>query len=586
MAITATAVKFISDSKYRKGLPDYPDLQSVSNPLREQISDAGKKAHRHPTAYNLGMLGMVYHSSAYYDKAARCYRLAIKKDRKEWIWSYYLGYLNQELGESKNALEDFRKVIDENPKNRLAWYYEGGAFQNLGLSDSAEIVFRKIDQTEDQDVIEQNPSRNNYFPLQTYAMFRLARIYMNSNRLDSAEKTLKNIIKNNITFGPAYRLLGNVYELKGDPSLSRNFTIRANDMAVYTPPVDTLVDRLTLMSRSDLYLMKQIDVAVQSLNPGFSINLINNALKYFPDNKFLISKAVRLFLLLGNGKQALPLLDKHIYYFKEDYQELIDVADLLYDNGFKAKAMDYFNQAKKLKAGATDFQTQLAIWLFKKGMKEDALSLMNEQLKEDPENTNVLADGVYLFLLLGETEKATPLLNKLKQRKPSDPLTIKMTALMAEREGKGKDALELYERAFKADPQDLSTIKYLGMIYLRDKMWNKAILFFRKALEYHPNEPYLLEGLGRLLVTCPDPKLRNITEGRVYSERAFFRFTSPAFTQISAGINLAMAYDELGDKKNSVFYINKTIFLARKANAQKEYLDYLESLSKKFSLSN
>lgn len=586
LAIFVFVVKFISDNYYRTRLPDYPDFQSIPKPLNEQISVAGKKAYRNPTTNNLGMLGMVYHSSAYYEKASRCYILAVKKNKKKWIWSYYLGYLNLELGESKNALENFQEVIKENPNNYLAWYYEGGAFQNLGLSDNAEKVFDKIVRLNDQDIFIRNTSRNNYFPLRTYAMFRLARIYMNTNQSDSTEKTLKEIIKNNITFGPAYRLLGNLYATMGDSSLSKNYTIRANDMAVFTPPVDTLVDKLTLMSRSDLYLMKQIDVAVQSLNPNFTINLLNNALQYFPDNKFLISKTINLFLLMGKGKQALPYLDKHKYYYREDYKELIDVADLLFDNGFNSEAMDYFYLAKKLKSGETDIQAQLAIWLFNRGMNKDALNLMNEQLEKEPDNTDVLSNGVYLLLMLGEKEKAKPLLIRLKRLKPSDPIAIKMTGVLAEKEGNLKEALRMYEKAFKADPEDLSTIKYLGMNYLREEMWNKAILFFRKALEYHPNEPYLLEGLGRLLVTCPDAKLRNIAEGREYSERAFYRFTSPPLTQISAGINLAMAYYELRDRQNASFYINKTIIQARKANVQKEYLAYIENLSKKFSISN
>lgn len=586
LAILLVAGKVFSDNFYRTRLPDYPDFKAISKPLTEQITAAGKKAKRNPTAYNLGLLGMVYHSSAYYDKAAQCYELAINKNKKEWIWSYYLGYLNQELGESKNALENFRLVNEENPNNFLAWYYEGGAFQNLGQSENAEKIFDKIVRLNDRDISLTTTSRDNYFPLQTYAKFRLARIYMTTNRPDSAEKSLKEIIKNNITFGPAYRLLGNVYALKGDSALSKKYTIRANDMVPFTPPVDTLVDRLTLMSRSDLYLMKQIDVAVQSLNPNFTINLINNALQYFPDNKFLISKTINLFLLMGKGKQVLPYLDKHKYYYKEDYRELLNVADLLFDNGFKSEAIEYFYLAKKLKPEESDIQAQLAIWLFNRGMNNDALNLMNEQLKKDPGNTDVLSNGVYLFLMLGEREKAKPLLTRLNLLKPSDPIAIKMTGVMAEKEGNLNEALRMYEKSFIADPDNLSTIKYLGMIYLREEMWNKAILFFRKALEYHPNEPYLLEGLGSLLVTCPDSKLRNLSEGREYSERAFFRFTSPPLTQISAGINLSIACYELGDRQNAAYYINKTIIQATKANVQKEYLAYLENLSKKFSISN
>jgi Flp pilus assembly protein TadD len=241
--------------------------------------------------------------------------------------------------------------------------------------------------------------------------------------------------------------------------------------------------------------------------------------------------------------------------------------------------MDYFNQAKTLKLNEPEIVTQLSIWLFQRGLKKDAYTLMNEQLAKEPGNPKVLADGVYLFLLLGEKEKSKPLLVKLKQLSPADPITIKMAGVLAEQEGRLMEALNLYEKSFKAGPGDLSTIKYLGMVYLREEMWQNAITLFRKALEYHPNEPYLLEGLGRILVTCPDFKLRNINEGREYSERAFYRFTSPPLTQISAGINLSMAYAQMGEKQRASSYINKTVSLAIKANVSKEYLEYLENLS-------
>ena len=41
-------------------------------------------------------LGMVFHSGSFYDKAAQCYKLTIKRDKSAWIWDYYLGYLSKE----------------------------------------------------------------------------------------------------------------------------------------------------------------------------------------------------------------------------------------------------------------------------------------------------------------------------------------------------------------------------------------------------------------------------------------------------------------------------------------------------------
>ena len=81
-------------------------------------------------------------------------------------------------------------------------------------------------------------------------------------------------------------------------------------------------------------------------------------------------------------------------------------------------------------------------------------------------------------------------------------------------------------------------------------MWDKAINHFRLALVSYPNEPFLLEGLGNLLISCPDSGLINVNEGKEYSERAFINFKSPFATKISAGENLSTAYAMSGDKKN------------------------------------
>ena len=70
-AVLFIAIKLILDLPFRRGLPGLPDVQSLSAPLKEQISDASARASLRPTSDNIGKLGMVYHSSAYYDKAAQ-----------------------------------------------------------------------------------------------------------------------------------------------------------------------------------------------------------------------------------------------------------------------------------------------------------------------------------------------------------------------------------------------------------------------------------------------------------------------------------------------------------------------------------
>ena len=92
-------------------IPPLSELKVLSIPMHDQISAASHQAYMNPSADNLGLLGMAYHSSSLYEQASICYRLAVKRNSAEWIWSYYLGYLDMEMGNSENAIINFRMVI-------------------------------------------------------------------------------------------------------------------------------------------------------------------------------------------------------------------------------------------------------------------------------------------------------------------------------------------------------------------------------------------------------------------------------------------------------------------------------------------
>jgi tetratricopeptide (TPR) repeat protein len=144
-ALVLILLDLILRFQYRKGIPDLPELNNIPAQVKDQIKVASRKAHFNPSAYNLGILGMVYHSSAYYDKATVCYTLASKKNSSKWIWSYYLGYLNKEMGESEKAIESFNNVVKENPKAWLAWFYLGELNQDMGRTDKADEALSRID---------------------------------------------------------------------------------------------------------------------------------------------------------------------------------------------------------------------------------------------------------------------------------------------------------------------------------------------------------------------------------------------------------------------------------------------------------
>ena len=563
--------KVILDIPYRSQIPPLPD-KLVSDSIRNQISTASKKAYRNPSADNLGMLGMVYHSNSNYENAALCYKLAIKKNKSNWIWSYNLGYLNKEMGDQENSIKNFETVVEENPKANLAWYYIGECYQNMGSSEKAELAFKRIASLKEKNWVETPTTRVDYYPLRIYAKYQLARIYLNSGKTELAEKALLEILKENRKFGAAYRLLGNIYNTKGNKQLSDKYSIQANDLIISASPIDTLIDRVSLLSKSDLYLLKQIDEAERNVYPRWAIKLLTNAIRVMPENKYLVSKAIKIFLKMGAVQQALPFLEKHLDYYKDDSVEIKEVADLLDENGAFMQALVYYQRAVKLKPNEPELQANLALVLFNAGMKEKSLEYMNELLEKDKNNIEVLSNGVYILLTMGEVEKAGTYMAALNKLAPSKPKVQQLAGMLAERDGKSQLALDLFEKSFKGDPADLATIEMLGNIFSKQKSWEKYINLYRKALENHPNEPYLLGKLGSLLIGCPDAKLRNINEGMEYADRALVHKGSSTEIIMSAGRSLAQAYAMNGDKKTASAYLRSVIDLAQNNNASPEYL--------------
>ena len=572
--------KFLVDTPYRRAIPILPDLESLSLPLQDQIRTASKRARFNPTSDNLGSLGMVCHSCAQYDNAVICYELAIKKDKSAWVWRYYLGYLNQEMGESEQSISNFLATLKRNPKADHAWFYIGESYMKLGINNKAEEAFGKIGfRALGKRYVK--TSRVNYFPLSEDARFQLARIYLNTNRIDQAIQVLTQIITDFHTYGPVYRLLGNAYLMKGDSLPGKKFITRAKDQADYTPLLDTLVDKLAIISRSELYLPKQIDEAINSANPEWAERLLNNGLKYIPDDKYLIAKAIAFYLRMNIGKNALPYLDKYLILSKDSYKELDVVADLLFIKGFYSQAISYYTHEIILKPQETGIRNRIALCNLHIGKKDTALLQINELVLRNPRNPDVLADAAEFMIMAGDNEKAEHWLTNLDEVDPSNPRIHRLKGRIAEKEGNTQLAISQYKASFKADPKDLSTVQLLCKILLDQELWGESVIFIKQALEYHPNEPFLLERLGALLVSCPDPKQRNVKEGEEFCERAFYNIASEPETLISSGRNLVQAYAMMENFAAARFYLNITMSMARSQHLPPAYIQGLIKLGEK-----
>ena len=317
------------------------------------------------------------------------------------------------MGDAEGVIANFTSVVEKNPAVSHAWYYLGEQYRNLTKNEQAEQSFLKITGILEHNSPGNRTSRYDYFPLGTYAMYQLARLYVDSDRLELAEQTLEKIIQNQRSFGPAYRLMSNVHRLGGDMDLSKTYGVRANDLVVFSPPVDTLVDRLVLLSRSELYLLKKIDEAEKSIYPEWALTLVNHALQYMPENPYLISKAIRICLMSGQDEQASSFIDQHLDFYRDNFTEMNNMGILFFQKRMYPQSMKYLTRALELKPQDPEILKSLAVAYWTIGDQQKSREIMDGMVLEHWNDPDVLASVANLRFDLGETEKAMAYLNRL-----------------------------------------------------------------------------------------------------------------------------------------------------------------------------
>jgi len=584
IAIIYFSVSYFQKEGIRSELPTLPDLSSYPEPLSTQLKSAHNNARKTPNASSLGNLGKVYYASNYYEEAIRCFTLAADLDSTQWQWNYYLGSVLTELGESDKALKNMQKVTAAAPNVHLAWYRQAEICQQLGMNEEAYKILEKIENLDLSKTQVKTARRSTYFPLQILAKLLEARALLNDKQTKKAEDELLLLTKKYKTFGPAFKLLSILYAQQGDTELANKYADRSGDLVTYVSPVDTLMDQLALLSRSEDYLLKQVDNAIRGSDPRWTSELLKNALENLPGNKFILSKTIKQYMRMGVGKYALPYLDEHFSYFKDTYQELLETGTEIANAGFAKDAARYLLRAKDLPGQSPEKTATLAGLIYEKAhLKKEGLDLMQSVSTEAPTDELVLKDAIFLYLEAGETIKAQQLMSTLRKLSPANTNLLIFEGILAAQNGKKEQTAVYYQKAFDKDPANRFLINQLGRIYLESKQWTKLINLYRKALQATPNDSEFQMQLGMLLVTCPDNTLHKIDEGTEYSERAFYNSIFTPEIKISAGRTLAWANYQLGDKNLAKYYIDETIRLALKSNAAPSYIQNLQSLSEQIS---
>ena len=563
-------------SSLNSKLPIPPDYSKLLEAQLKQIKEANKEAGKNYNSDNLGNLGMIYHSNTFYEEAKESYLKAIEADSSDWRWYYYLGYLHSELGESEKVITYLKKVSEINPVLDYASYYLAEAYVNVGQNDEAEKIYTGLS-LKDTDAENFKKIRSNIFPLNAYAQFRLARLYLTASDLDKSMVVLRNLTEEYPDFGPGFRLLATIYSQQGKEDLSNENNIRATELIPFTAPLDTLIDELALISQSPEYVMKQIDITSIS-NPYWSKLLFERAYITMSDNAALLSKGIKLYLKMGVVDNTVEKLNKHIQVYSKDFNELQTVATIAFRKSYYKLASIYYEKCLTLKPEDFTSKFRFAMSQLKLNKAKESIDLFDKLFEENPDSLKILTAQVTAYLTLNDQPKALDVVNKLESISPDFPDVDFLRAKIAVINGDKKKADEYFLRAYQKIPDDVEIIQYIGQMYIEQKLWEKSINHYKNALSVLPVEAAILEEIGDLYLNCPETKFRNTGKAKYYTERAFYSLKSSLQTKISAGKNLSNLYASEGNINKALRIITLTLNMAQSARLPEAEIKEIKSV--------
>eukprot|EP00257_Ricinus_communis_P015120 XP_015572970.1 protein CTR9 homolog [Ricinus communis] len=124
--------------------------------LVEQLTETALAVTNHgPTkSHSFYNLARSYHSKGDYETASRYYWASVKETNKpsEFVFPYYgLGQVQLKLGEIKNALSNFEKVLEVYPDNCETLKVLGHIYAQLGQTEKAQEYLRKATKIDPRD---------------------------------------------------------------------------------------------------------------------------------------------------------------------------------------------------------------------------------------------------------------------------------------------------------------------------------------------------------------------------------------------------------------------------------------------------
>jgi tetratricopeptide (TPR) repeat protein len=527
-------------------IPALPDLGGQPQILADYIRKMNEEALKTPMSDEaVGNLALAYQSNFFYDEAKVCQKRALELKPREWRWIYYSALIDEELGDTKATIEKLNRTLEINPEVSQAWFRLGNSYLKTNSYQDAEKAFHQVLALKEyfpETKSRVELSNNGAFPLKAYASFNLARAALQQNKLNEAKTTLEELLEKNPKFGPAYRLLANVYQKLGDEKRGTECETSAGDFESYLPPADPMYDEMILSSRNTAFVIKQFDIAAKSENNKWTLSLMNHLLAISPNDGEVLTKRIKLALdmqMLSTVDSLLPSFHK---VCGSDEKKLIDMAKYLVYRGQYEPAVILLKRAITINPRAFDAHILFIDILTEFKQYEMGINYCKEMVSTDPNNAEIRNKLARMYIEQGNIEVARQQIKIAQRLSPNDELSFIMLGRISKKEGSVKSALDYYQKALKANPRNVNTQLEVGNYLINLRRWAHAFLFFQNSLKSSPNDMDLIERYAWALAVCPLDNSGNGEKALELANRLTLRRKYTKDQEMRCGITLAAAY--------------------------------------------
>ncbi|MBN2372423.1 tetratricopeptide repeat protein [bacterium] len=400
-----------------------------------------------------------------------------------------MGYLI--IGQYDRAIEEFQKIINDDPDNMAAYFHLGWAYEEKGDIGQAEVFFKKV--------IEIDPGHSdvyNHLGLIQYLrgewdqaltafktsldLFEYAEVYYNISLVyqkkgmnGDAVKAIKKAIELDPDYAEAWNQLGNLYMESGDIQGAAEQFEKAIDL---DPEHVTAHNNLGLIYSR----MGQTEDAIKEFHEAARLD---------PNSAEAHNNLGSLYLGKGLYEQARSELEKALE-IRPDYKKAMINSGMLYlrlNDLLKAEGL--FKKVIEMDSSFTEAYVQLGYLYMTRKEFDKALSSFQEMMRSHPDDPK---SHYYLgkaYQALGQTNKAIESWRRAIELEPDlAGAHLDIGNALFEMGDFQKAEME-WHLALAGRPIDIPThLVNLGMVYFQSEKYENAVFAWQKACEQKPDD--------------------------------------------------------------------------------------------------